>query len=620
MIKHIRMRRFTVLVILPLLVASSSATAPLIIAHRGGSHEAPENTIAAFRASNRIAQYQEFDVRRTRDGRLILMHDPTAERTTSGRGYIADLTFAELRQLSAGGWYGREFNEELVPELSEALATIQDGSAPLLEAKTGSPEVYAEFLARARFPTEGIVASFDFEFIREFKKLMPAVKVGWIGSGVLGFDRISMARDANVEYFLWSAADVSRSTLDDIHALGSRVFVWTVNVEAEARAMVALGVDGIITDIPRFLSRRLGLGKVVADSYSVRSPLRVSRGSPVVLRIDGVDPMYDTLEWRNEARSIIGRSSSLLIQPRNSLDFGAYSVTVLNRFGETMFQGDCVVVENVVGTPGSLTRMAVHAPLEIGGSAVVGFVLESGYNRKLLLRGVGPSLSHVGIYDALPEVALRVFLSDGTTLARMPLTVADVAAAELVTGAFPLSHPAREVVFWQPMSAGTYTAHLTHVHSASGTGLIDVHGDPESPGETSGIINISALGILKPGGRATVEFGISGASNATLLIRGLGPGLAQFGIVDAISSTRIDLHDSTRNRIIHTSAWSADAERDTLKRLYEQLVLWSSPVSTKDTSVGVTLGQGTYSIGLQAGLPGDAGRYLLEIYVVGARQ
>jgi len=98
-----------------------------ICAHRGASHTHPENTLVAFHEALRLGAHMiEFDVRRSRDGELVLMHDRTVNRTTDGKGAVAKLTLAELRELNAGSWKGEEFAGEGVPTLDEALAMMPE--------------------------------------------------------------------------------------------------------------------------------------------------------------------------------------------------------------------------------------------------------------------------------------------------------------------------------------------------------------------------------------------------------------------------------------------------------------------------------------------------------------
>ena len=108
------------------------------VAHRGASREAPENTVAAFRlALDAGAPAVEGDVQRTRDGRLVVIHDQTVERTTDGRGAVGSFLFEDLRRLDAGRWFAPEFAGERVPSLDEVLDLMRDRAPVLLEIKHG---------------------------------------------------------------------------------------------------------------------------------------------------------------------------------------------------------------------------------------------------------------------------------------------------------------------------------------------------------------------------------------------------------------------------------------------------------------------------------------------------
>ena len=114
---------------------------PLVIAHRGDSAHRPENTLAAFAGALELGvSAVEIDVQLTRDGRVVVMHDPTLDRTTSGRGDVRQLSLAEIRALSAGypSRFGTAYQGERVPTLAEVLALLRDRARTLIEIKTES--------------------------------------------------------------------------------------------------------------------------------------------------------------------------------------------------------------------------------------------------------------------------------------------------------------------------------------------------------------------------------------------------------------------------------------------------------------------------------------------------
>lgn len=103
---------------------AADTSQPLIVAHRGLLHHAPEDTLSNFRACLELRLGFEFDVRRTRDGELVCIHDETVDRTTNGTGKVTDLSLEEIRQLDAGSWFDSHFTGEVVPTVEEVLALV----------------------------------------------------------------------------------------------------------------------------------------------------------------------------------------------------------------------------------------------------------------------------------------------------------------------------------------------------------------------------------------------------------------------------------------------------------------------------------------------------------------
>ena len=114
-----------------------------MVAHRGASGLAPENTLAAFRKALEVgADAFELDVRLTRDGRAVVMHDRRVDRTTTGRGLVGTHTLEELKSLDAGSWYGAEFAGEEVPTLEEVFDTFPQELPIYVELKAKGPGIY----------------------------------------------------------------------------------------------------------------------------------------------------------------------------------------------------------------------------------------------------------------------------------------------------------------------------------------------------------------------------------------------------------------------------------------------------------------------------------------------
>jgi len=140
-------------------------TRPMVVAHRGFSGRFPENTLRSFREALQLPiDAVELDVRRTKDGVLVVIHDPTVDRTTNGRGRVADLTWDELQRLDAGAWKGSEFVGERIPRLEEVLKLIDGCVVVFVEIKEVGTE--ADIVA-----TLGRLDAFDWVKIGSFHPL-----------------------------------------------------------------------------------------------------------------------------------------------------------------------------------------------------------------------------------------------------------------------------------------------------------------------------------------------------------------------------------------------------------------------------------------------------------------
>jgi glycerophosphoryl diester phosphodiesterase len=234
------------------------------IAHRGAPREAPENTLAAFRcALDAAAPAVEFDVQRTRDGRLVVIHDQTVDRTTGGRGPVSALTFEELRRLDAGRWFDPAFAGERVPSLDEVLDLVRGRAFVLLEIKNG-PVFYegiesqiADTLRRHDMVDAVLVMSFDHPAVRAMRRALPEVATGIVYSARLA-DAVGAARaaDASAVCPIWHL--LTAGVVAEAHAAGLGVFPWTIDDEPAMRRSIEWGVDGVTSNDVRLLRRVAG--------------------------------------------------------------------------------------------------------------------------------------------------------------------------------------------------------------------------------------------------------------------------------------------------------------------------------------------------------------------------
>ncbi|OMD74890.1 MULTISPECIES: glycerophosphodiester phosphodiesterase [Paenibacillus] len=230
-------------------------------AHRGASAVCPENTMVAFRKGLELgATGIETDVQMTKDGGLVLIHDETLNRTTSGTGYVKDHTLAELLEVDAGSWFGPEFKDERLPLLEDLLDLLQGRDTILnIELKNGTflyPGMEEKVIAAVRdfkMSDRVIFSSFNHYSLAYCQSLAPEIRTGilygeglyrpWDYAATLGATALHAYHFAVLPEFVEEAAK---------H--GVAYHPWTVNDPERMKYLIEAGVSGIITDHPDLLA------------------------------------------------------------------------------------------------------------------------------------------------------------------------------------------------------------------------------------------------------------------------------------------------------------------------------------------------------------------------------
>lgn len=258
------------------LSATTATAAPApdveVVAHRGSSGAAPENTLAAVRlALAHRSDVVENDIQRTADGELVIIHDTTLARTTDVEQVfpdrapwnVGDFTLAEIKQLDAGSWFAPEFAGERVPTLAEWVGAVGSRAGMLLEPK--APELYPGIevdidkelrslpaFNRALRADRVVVQSFNHAWLRAYEDLAPDVPVGLLfGSRPTEAqiaDAATWAQQVNP-----ALGVIDEATVDQVHGRGMEIHVWTVNAGQDMRRAISWDVDGIITNYPQVL-------------------------------------------------------------------------------------------------------------------------------------------------------------------------------------------------------------------------------------------------------------------------------------------------------------------------------------------------------------------------------
>ncbi len=248
--------------------------AQLIFAHRGASHDAPENTLAAFQlAWEQGADGIECDFRVSGDGHIVCIHDATTLRTAGLNLEVAETPLADLKRLDVGRWKGELFAGQRIPTLAEVIAIVPAGKRIVIELKSG-PEIVAplqQVLNDSDLqPQQVIVISFDRHAIAESRRRLPAIRTHWL-AGYEPDDETGpwtptaqtiarIIRETGADGFGSEARRrvLNRQFLSDLQAAGVREFhVWTVDDPDDARYFRQLGAAGITTNRPDLIRREL---------------------------------------------------------------------------------------------------------------------------------------------------------------------------------------------------------------------------------------------------------------------------------------------------------------------------------------------------------------------------
>jgi glycerophosphoryl diester phosphodiesterase len=255
----------------------STSTSTLIVAHRGGAALAPENTLAAFENALKIGVDQvECDVHLSKDGELVVMHDPDVSRTTNGTGQIGQMTLAEIKKLNDAAKFGdSSWPEQKVPTLAEVLDVVKGKAGIQIEIKVaagnarypGIEKKVADLLNAKSMTDKAIVISFDFPTLKDIKAIDPRIKTGALVNAQWMSSRMTkspeqildeVVQDTGADYFMPTSGSVNEALVKATHARGLKMGTWTVDATSEMKRLAGWGVDAITTNKPDELKRALG--------------------------------------------------------------------------------------------------------------------------------------------------------------------------------------------------------------------------------------------------------------------------------------------------------------------------------------------------------------------------
>ncbi len=250
-----------VMIVMCSLLAIGAWAEPVVVAHRGFSAKAPENTLAAFQAAiDAGAPAIELDVHATADEVAVCIHDETVERTTGATGEVCTMTCAQLGALEAGSWKSEEYDGEPIPLLTDALEMMLGHALTVVEIKSaGTAEIVWEAIQQAGAEDNVVVISFKAAEIKRMHEIAPELPTALLvgaddfpegTASQVAAELVGRARAAHASFLDTAHTPITPELVKELHLRGMALWVYTVDDEARMLELSAMGVDGITTNVP----------------------------------------------------------------------------------------------------------------------------------------------------------------------------------------------------------------------------------------------------------------------------------------------------------------------------------------------------------------------------------
>lgn len=257
--------------IIPFLIQVVSAQ-PIIVANRGAMGYAPENTISAFKMAIELgADALELDLRQTKDGVLVALHDASVDKTTNGKGSVNNFHFKDLQTLDAGSWFDKKFSGEKIPSLQEVINVLNDSTILIIELKEGDEtypgieERVVSLVKENEIESRTILKSFDPNVLRRLREIEPniplcyvyALRIPWLGMIIDRGITFGSIYNIDAEYLQPHRFFLSDSFVKDAQSKGFKIISWGVNSSEAIIESLDYGVDGIETDYPDLVLEKI---------------------------------------------------------------------------------------------------------------------------------------------------------------------------------------------------------------------------------------------------------------------------------------------------------------------------------------------------------------------------
>jgi hypothetical protein len=336
----------------------------------------------------------------------------------------------------------------------------------------------------------------------------------------------------------------------------------------------------------------------------------ITAGDRVVFGVTTTGQAPFSYQWSKDGVALAGATDSVFVlanaQPG---DAGDYTVVVSNSANRINS-----AVATLTVNYARLTSISVRSSAGTGDQTlIVGFSLAGSAAKQMLIRGVGPALTQYGVSGVLADPQLKLFNSAGVQIGQNDDWAGDAALSAVFTrtGAFALPATSKDAALLTSLTGGAYSAYVT---AAAGTGvaLLEAY-DADTGTPASRVVSLSARSMAGQGDNILiVGFAISGTGNKTLLIRGVGPTLTQYGVSGVLADPQLKLFNQQGQELQENNDWGGGAA---LANAFTQTYAFALPVASKDAALLVTLAPGVYTAQV-SGVGNTTGIALIEVYEV----
>ena len=379
------------------------------------------------------------------------------------------------------------------------------------------------------------------------------------------------------------------------------------SVHEGAYRVTASNAIGSITSVPATLSLAAPPAVTIAPA-----PVSVAAGGRAQFNIAATSASPISYQWLRDGLPLPGATTAaLVIDPVRPADRGLYRVRLTNDVGSTLSPEAALTVR-----ASRLINLSTRAFVPAGGTLTPGFYVRGTGTKPVLLRAVGPTLATFGVADALRDTALELIAQEtGRSVAanRNWNDVPGLAGAFAGVGAFPLATGSRDAALEVRLAPAAYTARIgPATPGPAGIALAEVY-DTEPNSGAAQLVNVSTLGFVGTGENAlTAGFVIAGDAPKRVLIRAVGPGLAAFGITDALPDPQLGLVPLGRAEPLATNDnWPGTPE---LAAAFRTAAAFALPAGSRDAALMVTLEPGAYTVVVSNVDGRTTGQALVELY------